>query len=1520
MMTLVHNIANYFKSPEGKVARISIIESELNSIREVKDMLVDQYEAISKALKSDEFTCKEEAHFSDAKYVRQIANLKLTEKGLLKELDILKSNDKVIGYLKELHASEAKNFIKSLYKAGKLDLDQYNHAAGVKDDSGRVKYADVIVTTSDQKFFLLKRNRWEDEHKGAWVVPGGHVDKGEDFETAAKRELLEESGISVDKILSNRSLLSSWRHVGTSKEPKAHIEYYNLHIHSEDDVEILLDEGEAVGYLWVPVSEIDNYDMIFNMKPNIVKVMHWGSQPNLTVIRKAVKLGIIPVEKVNEISKALSHKYLRKTPDGKGGFNYIYEEPKARTPVTEECFVIKTGLSKDWQTAITKWLDIVPENAVPTTISNFSQMENAADAKAIFKNVPRAKKHYYGVAVSVIGSVRIPKDMIPESLLNKVKAAGWFNERIYEIAKDYPIIYQFFNKSVQCVGVNSKYFPTNEAIAEIKKSGEDRYKEQTGNSFRVNFTLEGTLVHELGHVYSNRTGVANRKEWAELSDKWYKEVKADLIKDPSEAFAEAFSNYYVSQGADLPDYIKDFFQEHVDNDRNIVKALGHKYLRKEPDGKGGFIYVYEELKGRQTKENYEVGDEIKDEEKGLNVKRYSDKSVLITGKTYQNLNLLRKIKEEIGVGTWNKGLNGWVYPIQHIDTILAHIISETEDGPKKDTLINTKNAALAEGDSVDVLGASATVTANVSDETGVKYDVEMADGTTLTGVDERAMTTPPATDEQAAEINNEVTPATRSKAVKQEAGLTPDFSTVYTKTLDEVYGMMGCKKGDYPEIDVRLAATYEESIRQAVADGKEISDEVLDQFPELKIEYHKQRQAMSEETKRKISEALKKHNPEDAAKAYMESLTPEQVEELKSAFAAGMSEYITAEQGKLATMVLDYAQMEKDKLKAYADARATDDYAKKIEFEKIARSMNPKMIDLTPLITHQKNIVNTLTAGGTIVEITDATGTKNVSIPDFTSVDTTKITFDIDTILTEPRPSYIPEIDEETFRRRGYVLDAVRIGPDQYVVAANEYKELRTPGMGNGYEHEHGYDSGIDPDNPGTKVHDGISNGYVVVTLDQLVLTNDYYITKKKGQLKKDADDRTKRGEAYWDSLSEERRLGNLNQRGVYDSLPAAVRKKVTKDQWYEMSLADKEKHFKNFKKYGPEKLKMRLDEHTMYNSYHNMYERFIDPEAKAQDKDGRLLERGTTYYGTKYADPQVWSTWSSFAEMMQWKMKDIRIQREFESDMRKAALETSYGPSNTNDALKSELGIMVKRQNGDVINAQEIDEIKEAWGALQNSFGPLKTAAERDNIRISHSGKKHMFASQAAGLYIPSMGAIGVSAKFGSDQFGFTMGHEVAHWIDHSLGKLGGKRYASDNYESTAGKIAIAFRKSLNATIASEYTNSTTECFARALEQYHAIETVGEGAEMARMGKYFASRDYVNKNDYETKVKPLIKQFLEENKDILKSIGVDIEKAFDKVSDLYIMDQISDELYDAAKSRYEAVKTEKDKTNGQQV
>ncbi|GAA4641905.1 NUDIX hydrolase [Gordonia humi] len=60
----------------------------------------------------------------------------------------------------------------------------------------RVLAAGAAIVDDDGRVLLVQRGH--DPEKGHWSVPGGHVEDGESFAEAARREVWEETGLHVD--------------------------------------------------------------------------------------------------------------------------------------------------------------------------------------------------------------------------------------------------------------------------------------------------------------------------------------------------------------------------------------------------------------------------------------------------------------------------------------------------------------------------------------------------------------------------------------------------------------------------------------------------------------------------------------------------------------------------------------------------------------------------------------------------------------------------------------------------------------------------------------------------------------------------------------------------------------------------------------------------------------------------------------------------------------------------------------------------------------------------------------------------------------------------------------------------------------------------------------------------------------------------------------------------------------------------------------------------------------------------
>lgn len=570
--------------------------------------------------------------------------------------------------------------------------------------------------------------------------------------------------------------------------------------------------------------------------------------------------------------------------------------------------------------------------------------------------------------------------------------------------------------------------------------------------------------------------------------------------------------------------------------------------------------------------------------------------------------------------------------------------------------------------------------------------------------------------------------------------------------------------------------------------------------------------------------------PKQAAEELLKKISPQDLESLKQAYVEARNEALLQSQKRI-----EYLESSAVKLKELIGTFYPD------ERQRAIRDVTQKAL------RHERNVELAYTNGGSVATLDDKIGNTYKSVPDFSNIDTTIITFDEETILEDPKPPYVPFIDEPLFARKGYVVDAIRVMPDLYVYATNGFNGDAKSLL-------------IRANSPVAFATLEDIGGYILVTLDQLVLITDYYITIAKAKSRLEAAAQTERNEKYYDSQSEGYRERILNQRGFYRTLPLSIQKKITQEDWEALDLQGKEAIYKPYKRQGSKRAVSKFKPNSMYTSFHLMYEVFLNPEAKLRGRTGH---------------PEVFAYWRKFAEMMSYKLVDISEARKFESESYQAGLETSFGDSNTDPELYNTYGLLVKRQNGDKIAPFEIDQIKDAWIKLNGTFGKLTRQAKEFGLKISHAGLKHMYARKSIGVYWSRFKTIGVSNIYGAKPFTYIFAHEVGHWIDNLLGSQTGKRYLCDDYESEAGQIAVAFRKNMNKKSTSDYYNSTKECFARAMEQHFALSTDGDNASMVtpiedkvKEMLYVLNDNYVSADSYHNTIKPLILAFFVKYKD----------------------------------------------------
>ena len=132
----------------------------------------------------------------------------------------------------------------------------------------------IIVLNKNNKVFVAKRI---DNQKNFWQMPQGGVDNGEDFLTAAYRELEEETSIKNVKLIKEiegtttyelpENLLGIiWKGQYKGQKQKWFLMRF---LGSDNDINIKTDKPEFSAWKWVNLEEIT--DLVVNFKLHVYR-------------------------------------------------------------------------------------------------------------------------------------------------------------------------------------------------------------------------------------------------------------------------------------------------------------------------------------------------------------------------------------------------------------------------------------------------------------------------------------------------------------------------------------------------------------------------------------------------------------------------------------------------------------------------------------------------------------------------------------------------------------------------------------------------------------------------------------------------------------------------------------------------------------------------------------------------------------------------------------------------------------------------------------------------------------------------------------------------------------------------------------------------------------------------------------------------------------------------------------------------------------------------------------------------
>lgn len=172
-------------------------------------------------------------------------------------------NEKIIVLAKAHKSGELKKDVRkdlNLY-----NVEQFSKGRVYIKDSKRTHYVDIILQNEDGQILFLVRNKNDEFEPGKYCLPGGHLEIGETAVAGVVRECEEETGIKIP--------ISDIISIGDYVNDDTHIHYFFAEV-SNDVQPVVLEEREQIQYEWVDFNEIENKDLLMNLKENLTNLIN----------------------------------------------------------------------------------------------------------------------------------------------------------------------------------------------------------------------------------------------------------------------------------------------------------------------------------------------------------------------------------------------------------------------------------------------------------------------------------------------------------------------------------------------------------------------------------------------------------------------------------------------------------------------------------------------------------------------------------------------------------------------------------------------------------------------------------------------------------------------------------------------------------------------------------------------------------------------------------------------------------------------------------------------------------------------------------------------------------------------------------------------------------------------------------------------------------------------------------------------------------------------------------------------